>query len=278
MLHLILLFQCILLIEKVMSTPTLTHVVMPFHSRQLKTVQENLQSWLIFPPCQSHLNVEFIFFVSGARNETLIEYLIKSFKSKCFESARVEFANLEGTDDEYLRGSGLMFEKMLSKNIDYGKVMPSHVFYMEPDCKPIRSYWLDAIQLRIISPNSHFWMKGSIFYGHADVISNKMLCNRIHINGNAIYNVGDNDFRTFYFKHVRDFIEKNYPKEKRAYDIDIFKLLFWENGILAPHLIHLFQFSDFIQNHFHSKYSLKEILKNNPNTFLIHGGNALEYQ
>ncbi len=257
--------------------PKLTHVVMPFHSRQLESVKNNLRTWSHFPPCQSKTQVQFIFFVSGKRNDTMEDMLLQMFKSKCFESSRVEFAGLIDNNDGYLKGSRLMFEQMISRKMNYGnKIEPSHVFYMEPDCLPIRSFWLDAIQDQVTTSISPFWMKGSIYYGRGEVIKKNIFYNRVHINGNAIYNVADNEFREFYFNFVRTFILKHYPKLEGAYDADIFKILYWKNALYTAHLFHKFQFSDFIQNHWHSEYSLSEVLKYNPNTFLIHGGDARE--
>lgn len=260
----------------VSSEARLTHVVMPFHQRQFETVQKNLNSWSRFPPCKSDQPVEFIFFVSGMKNDSLASDLLKLPQSKCFESFRVEFGYLEDENDAYLKGSRLMFEIMISRKLNYGNTEPSHVFYMEPDCSPIRPYWLEAIQNQVIAPNSPFWMKGSIYYGRSDIIKDSFLYNRVHINGNAIYNVADDDFREFYFKFVRPFVKKYYPGKGGAYDTDIYKFLFWKNAMYTAHLFHLFQFSDFIQNHWHSEFSLKDVLKSSPNTFLIHGGEARE--
>lgn len=259
------------------SDSRLTHVVMPFHSKQMETVKNNLRSWSLFPPCQSKTQVRFIFFVSGSSNVTLEKELSQIFKSKCFESVRVEFAGLMDKNDKYLQGSRLMFEQMISKKMNYGKkIEPSHVFYMEPDCLPIRSFWLDAIQEQVISSKSPFWMKGSIYYGRGDVINDRFPYSRIHINGNAIYNVADDEFREFYFNYVRPFIVKNYSNKRGAYDTDIFKFLFWKNAFYTARLFYKFQFSDFIQNHWHTEYSLSKVLKHSPNTYLIHGGDVRE--
>ena len=268
---------------KVASTSKrLTHVVMPFHSRQIGIVRENLRIWSVYPPCKPNSIIDrFIFFVSGTANDTLKGELLQSFISsssnlKCFGSVGVEFAGLEDRNDGYLRGSRLMFEHMISKSIDFGEVEPSHVFYMEPDCIPIRPYWLDEIQRQVITSTSPFWMKGSIYQGHGNVINQNFIYNRVHINGNAIYNVEDERFRDFYFNFVRPFIKSIYPKKEGAYDTDIFKLLFWKNGIYGARVFHLFKFSTFIQNNWHSKYSLSEILENCPDTYLIHGGKDID--
>lgn len=251
----------------------LSHVVMPFHQRQAQKVKENLKLWSKYPPCRDqNMRVGFIFYVSGLRNDSLANDLISSFDSSCFNTIIVEFAELSAKDDQYLKGTRLMFEKMISKGMNFGTITPSHVFYMEPDAVPIRPYWLEGINQQIISPNALFWVKGSFFRGHSNTILSKKIYNHIHINGNAIYNLEDERFRKFYFGRLRKFIEKYF--NEGAYDTDFFKFLLWDNAKYSSKYFHLFQFSDFIQNHWHSNYSLTEILENCPNTYLIHGGQA----
>ena len=254
----------------------LSHVIMPFHKRQVDAVKDNLKLWSRYPPCRNNnMQVGFIFFVSGMRNESLATELLMSFNSTCFKSILVDFAELSHKDDQYLKGSRLMFEMMLSKRIYFGPIKLSHIFYMEPDALPIRPYWLENINQQIIPPNSPFWVKGSIFRGHMNVVLSKWIYNHIHINGNAIYNLEDEKLGKFYFEILRPFIKKNFKKEG-AYDTDFYKILLWDNARYTAELFHKFQFSDYIQNHWHSNYSLSEIYENSPNTFLVHGGQALE--
>lgn len=269
----------------------LTHVVMPFHPRQADRVLFNLKSWLKYTPCDCPLkqipsdltensldkNIKFIFFVSSKFNQTLqLELLSKfdSIKPCCFTGgSKVYFGDL-GKDDTYLKGSRLMFEQMLARKIfEIGDTV-SHVFYMEPDCLPVRSLWLAALENRIIVPNAKFWLKGSNFRGNPATIKSQYIYNQIHINGNAIYNIGDKDLAEFYFYGLRRFIKKFF--KEGAYDTDFFKFLLWENGIYAKDIFHLFKFDDFIQNHWHSSFSLSNVLRENPDTFFVHGGTNVD--
>lgn len=261
---------------RIYNAAHLSHVVMPFHQRQIESVLKNIRAWSRYPPCKDDFNVGLVFFVSGNFDESLRSELLKSVDSACFNFISVEFAGLEGHDDDYLRGSRLMFEQMIAKNLNFGTKKPSHVFYMEPDCLPIRPFWLNAINEHIVPPNAPFWMKGSIFRGHVQTVTSKFIYNHVHINGNAIYNLEDSEFSDFYFKMVSPFVTAKYSQRSRAYDTDIFKLLFWDNSRHTTEFFHKFQFSDFIQNHWHSEYSLGEILEKCPDTFLIHGGHARE--
>lgn len=244
---------------------------MPFHRRQLASVRRNVNLWSLYPPSEAPSNVSFIFYVSGHYDEELNSILLSLVDEKYFMHVSVEFANLDGTNDSYLKGSRLMFERMLSKRMKFGPVSPDVVLYMEPDCVPIRSYWLNIVaEESVYNDRSPFWMKGSIFRGEFNVISNDKLYNRIHINGNALYNLFDNNFSDFYFKLVRPLISEKF--NEGAYDTDIYKLLLWSNARYTTKYFQKFQYSDFIQNYWHANYSLSEILENCPNTVLIHGG------
>ena len=265
------------------SEAHLSHVIMPFHPRQLESVKENIKLWSKHFPCRKESKLEgigFIFYVSSSKRDIpnlnqLESDLFEASKPglNCFSFFSIVYAELSGKDDGYLLGSRLMFEKMIKKEIDFGPVKPSHIFYMEPDCKPIRSDWLKALNRHINESSSNFWMKGSVFRGFYGVINQKNLYNRVHINGNAIYNLSDDDFSGFYFNVVRRVIKARF-NDNGAYDTDIYRVLFWKNSQFTACFFHMFQFSDFIQNQWHSKYSLTEILESSPNTFFIHGGEA----
>jgi hypothetical protein len=271
-------FILIALIIKTYLCAHLSHVIMPFHQRQVESVKDNLKLWSRYPPCRrnfsKNIQIGFIFFVSGMRNESIAQNLLDSFKSSCFSSVIIDFAELKDKNDRYLMGSRLMFEMMLSKRLNFGLIKLSHIFYMEPDALPIRPYWLEGINQQIIFPNTKFWMKGSIFRGQIQMVSMDLLYNHVHINGNSIYNLEDEKFEKFYFEIVKPFGKKF--KEVGAYDTDVYRVLLWKNAKYSAELFHLFQFSDFIQNHWHSEYSLSEIRENSPNTFLVHGGQVRE--
>lgn len=262
----------------------LSHVIMPFHPRQLESVKQNLKIWSKHFPCkkETKLNgIGFIFYVSSSKKDIVNS---KTFESDLFEASEsgkdcfrffsIVYADLRGDDDRYLMGSRLMFEKMIKKEIDFGSTTPSHIFYMEPDCRPIRSNWLKVLNSLIISPNTEFWMKGSLFRGSYDVIINNAIYNHIHINGNAIYNISDEGLSEFYFKVVRKIVDTKL-KNSCAYDTDIYRALLWKNSKYTAPFFHMFQYSDFIQNYWHSAYSQSEILNNYPNTFFIHGGEPI---
>lgn len=280
----------------------LTHLVVPFHFSQEDKALELMEMWKVYPPCrimdaddeeaekcsihdvsyfrrnfQAPLgrDIELVLFVSCSPDKKLAERLLNGFNvlpqkvKQCFKSAHVRFASLVAEEDTYLAGSRHMFERMLNNLI--GITEASYVYYMEPDCRPIRPYWLSIVDSLTRFPNGKFWIKGSIYRGKSKSINVKLMFNLFHINGNAIYNLGDQAFRTFYFDQVRPYIVRNW--NEGAYDTDIFKLLL-DGGRVerSRNLAHLFQFSDFMQNYWHSNYSVSEIRRNSDLTVLVHGG------
>lgn len=66
----------------------------------------------------------------------------------------------------------------------------SHVFLMETDCRPIRPDWLRHLR-DLVRAGDGFWICGSHYRGRGAPR------HHAHINGNAIYAVGDPDFRHF---------------------------------------------------------------------------------
>jgi hypothetical protein len=286
--------------ERKIRESRLTHLVVPFHFSQEDKALELMEMWKVYPPCrimddeedekcsvndvsyfrrsfQEPLgrDIELVLFVSCSPDRKLAERLLNGFNvlphkvKQCFKSAHVRFASLVAEEDTYLAGSRHMFERMLNNLI--GITEASYVYYMEPDCRPIRPYWLSIVDSLTRFPNSKFWIKGSIYRGKSKSINVKLMFNLFHINGNAIYNLGDQAFRTFYFDQVRPYIVRNW--NEGAYDTDIFKMLL-DGGRVARsrQLAHLFQFSDFMQNWWHSNYSVSEIRRNSDLTVLVHGG------
>lgn len=219
--------------------------------------------------------VALVLFVSCAPDRGLEDRLLGAYNllpdaaRQCFSSVRVRFASLQGKEDTYLSGSRHMFERMMNSQI--GITEASYAFYMEPDCRPLRPYWLSVVDSLCRFPNGKFWIKGTIFRGSAASMRVRLLFNMFHINGNAIYNLGDQGFRDFYFKHVREWVTTK--NAQGAYDTDVFKLLLDPDRYhQSKGWAHYFQFSDFIQNHWHANYSMAAVRAGSDLTVVVHGG------
>jgi len=157
-----------------------------------------------------------------------------------------------------------------------------YAFIMEPDTNPIRKAWLDILRIECqMSVHHPFWMKGSIYVGgkYVDDSTNTpwyTLCLSItlarthntayrlyHINGNALYNIGDAAFREFLAE------VKKAAGVGNAYDISIYE---YRRAKFTRHqkIIHKFIYAPFILNYGVSGYSLSAVRKEKPETFLIH--------
>lgn len=285
--------------EKV-RTPRLTDIVVPLPPKHYEKVVGLLRTWVDYPPCyhpsEEQLSkvvaeeedyfaahgfnlghdVTLTFFVSSPQDTEVEARLMEAFDrlpSKvrhCFSRARVHFAGLMGDDDGYWKGTTLMFERLLLNKV--GLRWPHYVFYMEPDMLPIRPYWLAALDASVREPVPSFWMRGSIFKGQPFLSSSAIVPLSLHINGNAIYNLADSRFRDFYLGKVYN-ISRNDYKSNHAYDLDMyFYLCYPGNYAKAQTIAHKFQYTELIQNLYHTEYSVSALLEDYPNAYLVHGG------
>lgn len=283
----------------------ISHLVIPFHPRQLPVVLDTINLWNSFPPFfknNKQNKVNFVFFPSSKEEECPdLRSSLNSILSTLDYDHQIIFGNLTGENNDYYHGSRLQFEIMLSGKL---LVNPSHVLYFEPDCRPVRPGWLSILLQKVeneqritqydpqSSPsnpkNSNItqdtqlistdydklnmaWVTGSIFRGDPKIMISRYPPYLLHINGNSLYDLSDGSFATFYFYHVRPYI-REYHKE-HAYDTDMakFALDVRNHGrflSLAPR----FQFTDLIQNHWHSPYSVKEVCMKSAHVVIVHGG------
>lgn len=264
----------------------LSHVIIPFHIKQYNSLVENIRKWSKYMPCLkkdffNKKSPKLIFFVSY-KQESSVKYLHYNLSNlipyfRCFSNRYnldIVKYKLSYKEDNHVLGARLMFEYMLRKNNSLFKQC-TYVFYMEPDCRPIRSNWINALQYEIGSRD--FWIKGAIFRGKFENKINKYLPNKYHINGNAIYNIGDDNFGEFYFKILRPYIERHIDSIT-AYDTDFSEFFFdVKNYDYVKMIIHKFSFTETIQNLWHLNYSVAEVRKKFPRTFIIHGGNPIGF-
>ncbi len=273
---------------------SLTHIVMPFHPKQHRAVIANFGAWTSFPPCREGDRkgaYTLLLFISsspekkdralGTSGGGLKESLVEAFHRVpvtarwCIKEPLVVYGNLSGSADDYYNGSRNQFEHFLAESLPTEGAQ--YVFYMEPDCLPVHAGWLAMLNDLCTPPNPPFWIKGSIFRGETAKMVTRWPYYLFHINGNAIYNLAST-FPQFYFAVVRPYIRQYY--EEHAYDTDIFKfLLDPANYNVARRVAHLFQFTNVIQNQWHSSYSYSgDILSGNQgaDVAIVHGGEQRE--
>lgn len=282
----------------------LTHLIIPFHTSHVNRVENLLKQWRDYPPCSAEGDLNnaapaapfsLVFYSSTDMRkrekvldvEQRIQEALQNLTApvlRCFQGFEFHHANLSGPSDKYYRGTRLMIEKLLLGKVKLA-VTPQYAYYMEPDVQPVRSNWLNALDASVRWPNQPFWMKGSIYRGNnKGVYATRHPPQYYHINGNAIYNLGDRAFRSFYVKHYRPFCQQQQqqhqqvagsaqkPKE-RSYDTDFFRFLHsMEHVEVARNVFHKFVYTDVVQNFWRSSYSLAKIRAEHPNTHLVHGG------
>ncbi|MEO0343732.1 MAG: hypothetical protein AAF198_09880 [Pseudomonadota bacterium] len=118
-----------------------------------------------------------------------------------FSEVVVTHAGLTGDKDFYLRntnelkgefgnvaGPNFLFFDSLEKAASYG----GFTLLYELDCYPLVSGWLHKLD-KIVAGNPKAWVIGSNYIGVRPLEDNITF----HINGNALYNVGDPEFISF---------------------------------------------------------------------------------
>lgn len=270
----------------------LTHVIIPFHTSHVSRVEANLKTWMENVPCsrdarhpaQPNAPFHLVLYSSAdsrkrqyiSELETRLQYAVGNLTQEtlgCFQSIEIQHANLSGPSDTYYRGTRLMIEKLILGKVRL-QYAPAYVYYMEPDCVPIRANWLNALDLSVRWPTSVFWMKGSIYRGsNKGVYASRHPPLYFHINGNAIYNLGDRHFKAFYVKHYRPFINSVSKTRERSFDTDFYRFLHdIDNIVVTKTIIHKFVYTELVQNYWRSSYSLAKLRNEAVNTYLVHGG------
>ncbi|CAF2625533.1 unnamed protein product [Rotaria sp. Silwood2] len=252
-------------------------IVIPFIQNQFNNLIHQLNFKQIYSPCRNQLNsIDLILY----HNEKIFSLLDNqthqiNYQNNCFKNIRIFAADLSKEENRYPIGSAVMWKKLFIdeqfSNISLRYYGYTHFFLMEPDTRPIRSYWVDAIVEQIINGRdresyiaTQWWMIGSIYRGF-ESIGQRFL----HINGNALYHLSSSFIQ--FLECVRYEYRFN-SKKSVGYDLDLFLYLL-KNINQGKTFWHKFQFSDFIQNCWHSgcNETNEEFLYDNPNTYLIHG-------
>jgi FkbM family methyltransferase len=177
-----------------------------------------------------------------------------------FDQLVFEFLDLEGDRDHYIKdytknvgetgykaGPNNQFFQSIRRVKRHGL----YGFLMETDCLPIRAGWLETIS-ECVNNSERFWVMGSNYRGIQQLSSDFVR----HINGNAIYAVGDHDFQQFvtsFWEHHTWRLVKE--KDKRlAYDC-ILEIMFSEPHIREPGVMETWKniapkirYTDLIQN------------------------------
>jgi hypothetical protein len=270
----------------------LTHIIIPFHTSQASRVEANLKAWSEYLPCTAEggkgaspngpFHLVLYSSADSRKRQQLLElearlhWMVGNLTAEamgCFASYEIQHANLSGPSDTYYRGTRLMMERLILNKVKLQHT-PQYAFYMEPDCLPVRPNWLNALDTSVRWPAAVFWMRGSIYRGNnKGVYATRHPPQVFHINGNALFNLADRRFRTFYVKHFRPYVNAVSKTRERSFDTEFYRFLHDIDNIMVTRaVIHRFQYSEFVQNFWRSSYSLAKIKNDFPDTYFIHGG------
>ena len=147
-----------------------------------------------------------IYSFNCAPDEKLTKTLVEAFHDseivrRSFESIEVRFCSLPPEKDIYLREGEVgdaPFGRKAGPNWLFYETMRAlrnearFVFLMETDCEPVAPNWIAKIQ-HVCTQNEDAWIIGSHYCGASPLHWSIAR----HINGNALYNIGDQAFWQF---------------------------------------------------------------------------------
>lgn len=263
-------------------------MVIPFTSTHIERVLHLLSSFEMFPPCEPqgparHLPT-VLFYYHASLETHLGKYIQQNITAAwqalpisvrdCFcKDIRWKGANLKGVRDLYSSWDSEAYSAG-TNNMFYGIMRDDslarkyrYMFYCEPDVSPIRRRWLDKVlELSQLSDEHKVWMIGSVYQGldSGAVLSWALQYTRTawkHLNGNALYRLGDTSFL-----HFLDQVERRYYP--MSFDISIYRYF---HLLKNPNLTHKFVRTNVILNIGNSPVTCSYIQKRYSNAHLVHG-------
>eukprot|EP01108_Squamamoeba_japonica_P004838 TRINITY_DN3814_c0_g1_i1.p1 TRINITY_DN3814_c0_g1~~TRINITY_DN3814_c0_g1_i1.p1 ORF type:complete len:311 (-),score=61.37 TRINITY_DN3814_c0_g1_i1:38-970(-) len=254
--------------------------IMPYIESQTDKVIDLLQQWTDFAPFDERVdgavrdNCDLLFYyhrseqVHREQHSASISAILDALPSDSaaqFDRSRVRFiyANLTDREDIYPNGANHMFYNLFFRESTYKPLVERYRYFMllEPDVVPLRARWGTKVYNETLG--DQFLMKGSQFHGRYLPAHF-----RTHINGNALYALGEEKF-----VELLKLVKKSYGMHM-GYDNNIMQFLINEgNYQLWYDYVHYFVYSDFIRNMHWTVFSSKAMLRDHSNTFLVHGGN-----
>jgi len=278
-------------------------IVMPFIASQIDRLTSNMKLWEPYRACQltengerviNTVETDLVFYFDkdletapaledGRRIEEYFTQFWQNFApaiTKCFR--KIDFLSAKLTDAQNRHPDGPCVQHFKLHHLLRGKY--DHFFQMEPDVLPIQDDWLDglAYEVTLNGPNcDHWWMKGSMSRcdGRYGLIAKRR---DFHINGNAMYCLGDPRFLDF-FRRVQAFYPAGAATGSRVAGCSTGR---WAEGgwdhtffqfrqdpanfDYAKHINHKFQLSPFIVNMCEDEYDREALLRQEPATLLVH--------
>ncbi|GJQ08996.1 hypothetical protein GpartN1_g787.t1 [Galdieria partita] len=271
-------------------------VVIPFIPKQTNRVLSNLKRWATseYFPCDTLLDTlvtestDLVFYYDMPLDHPSISESIQTLTlwlrkeplqnviSSCFHNVRFISANLSA--EQSTNSYKMDFVKSSVKTegtvrqfyaaVDHPSLTNTyrHFFYMEPDHIPIRKRWLTAIFND--SLQGDFWMKGSLMrYKPRFSCAFEPYRTRYlrHINGNAIYKLGDPCFIRFLENVFREYPYLAFDTSINFYRLDLHHYTTYQ------YTAHRFQVTDVMADLGVVRYDEDKLRAELPNTYTAHG-------
>lgn len=287
-------------IKEFTSKRKFSALVIPTTYKELDYIDYNLKIWdqpTLSPSINKHINdkPDLVFVFSSPEDKFISQRVLKfvndtQYVKNFFDKIHVLFIGLNKEIDYYekdytkqISGRGYKSgpNEQFFETIQLLKHYEGFIFYMENDCMPLRQGWLDEVR-SLAEKDDTSWVIGSYYRGK-ETISQRFA---LHLNGNALYRVGDADFVEFaqqtWRKQLNIII--NNTDKRMAYDCLPSYLFSAANPSLQniewkllQNFGHRFRSTSLIQNisgatDNNNPISIAtDILLNSPHTYIVHG-------
>ncbi len=278
----------------------LAAVIVPTRAEERQSILDNLWLWNRdgFAPMlhlENRTKSTLVFYFNNESGKELEQEIAETFQradllNRCFSSVEFRYLSLHGDDDLYDRsgvqrgkhrskaGPNNQFFDIVSQAAQFG----DYILYMETDCIPIRPDWLGQLQ-DLVQHAEPFWVLGSAYRGNS--VLERTYAK--HINGNAVYAVGNAQFQEFVAKVWRPGLATILSRDPHcAYDTAV-ETVFGCARSNNPHdpiwklsqaTLHKFRHSDFVRNYcgpadteYPVPQLIESVLRESPTTHLVHG-------
>lgn len=187
---------------------TLSAIVVPCLLSDVENIRQTLEHWChpALAPSATGRKVKLVL-VFNTINDVVRAEVLNAWRDNprlalFFSELVIRSADLSGDRDLYVKersrelkgtygniaGPNFLFQRAMEHASECG----GFVFQMELDCVPLATGWVDALD-RVVARSAGAWVVGGMYNG--DFRVNNSI--RLHMNGNALYNVGDAAFMKF---------------------------------------------------------------------------------
>ena len=228
-----------------------------------------------FAPHASHESPALVFYANRLLEAGIQRHILTWLggATTCFQRVEFRAANITAADDGYPHGASRVFYAAHADLFADARVR--HFFYSEADNLPIRAHWAEALQA--LAAAERFWVKGSVVRGPVKVDEWVIR----HINGNALYDAHDPEFRDVVAQAART------PPRMHAHldPYDLALASYWHDpwcptaAHCAPTTsvawrrarMHLYQYSEYAANHHDHVLSVAAARRAYPCALFVHG-------